>query len=101
MRSRELQPARPIDCNMSLPLPQPFSPMEALSLETVPIGKEWRYEPKWDGFRCLAFRDGRNVALQSKSGHAMTRYYPEIGRGSRTAQAKAVRAGRRNRRPAR
>ncbi len=63
---------------MSLPLPQPFSPMEALSVATVPTGKEWRYEPKWDGFRCLVFRDGRTVTLQSKSGRAMTRYFPEL-----------------------
>jgi ATP-dependent DNA ligase len=52
--------------------------MEALSVDDIPIGEEWQYEPKWDGFRCLAFRDGDNVELQSKSGQSLTRYYPEL-----------------------
>jgi ATP-dependent DNA ligase len=52
--------------------------MEAVSVDTIPIGKEWRYEPKWDGFRCLAFRDGGKIELQSKSGRSMTRYFPEL-----------------------
>jgi ATP-dependent DNA ligase len=52
--------------------------MEALSVDEVPVGPEWQYEPKWDGFRCLAFRDGAKIELQSKSGQSLTRYYPEI-----------------------
>jgi len=52
--------------------------MEALSVDTIPVGEAWRYEPKWDGFRCLAFRDGDKVELQSKSGRAMGRYFPEL-----------------------
>ena len=63
---------------MTLPLPQPFAPMEALSVDTIPVGDEWRYEPKWDGFRCLVFRDGAKVELQSKSGRSMSRYFPEL-----------------------
>jgi ATP-dependent DNA ligase len=63
---------------MALPLKQPFPPMEALSVDEIPTGAEWQYEPKWDGFRCLAFRDGARVELQSKSGQSLTRYYPEI-----------------------
>lgn len=63
---------------MTLPLHPPFAPMEALSVDTVPTGRQWRYEPKWDGFRCLAFRDGDKVELQSKSGRSMTRYFPEV-----------------------
>ncbi|MGB6535899.1 MAG: ATP-dependent DNA ligase [Xanthobacteraceae bacterium] len=63
---------------MSLPLHPPFLPMEALSVDRIPQGEEWEYEPKWDGFRCLVFRDGGDVVLQSKSGRAMTRYFPEI-----------------------
>jgi ATP-dependent DNA ligase len=63
---------------MALPLKMPFPPMEALSVDEVPVGKEWQYEPKWDGFRALAFRDGNKVELQSKSGRSMTRYFPEI-----------------------
>jgi ATP-dependent DNA ligase len=63
---------------MTLPLHPPFAPMEALSVDTIPTGRQWRYEPKWDGFRCLAFRDGKTVELQSKSGRTMTRYFPEL-----------------------
>ncbi len=63
---------------MSLPINSPFAPMEALSVEAIPEGDEWQYEPKWDGFRGLAFRDGSKVEIQSKSGQSLTRYFPEI-----------------------
>src|SRR5580693_3636429 len=63
---------------MTLPLQMPFSPMEALSVEEIPVGPEWQYEPKWDGFRTLAFADGKKLKLQSKSGRSMTRYFPEV-----------------------
>jgi ATP-dependent DNA ligase len=63
---------------MALPLHPPFPPMEALSVDDIPVGKAWQYEPKWDGFRCLIFRDGATVQLQSKSGKPLTRYFPEI-----------------------
>jgi ATP-dependent DNA ligase len=63
---------------MSLALRRPFPPMDALSVDQIPAGKDWQYEPKWDGFRCLVFRDGRNVELQSKSGQSLTRYFPEL-----------------------
>ena len=63
---------------MTLPIKRPFPPMEALSVEAIPAGPEWQYEPKWDGFRCLAFRDGKSVELQSKSGQSLTRYFPEL-----------------------
>jgi ATP-dependent DNA ligase len=63
---------------MALPLHLPFSPMEALSVDEIPTGTQWRYEPKWDGFRCLASRDGEEIQLQSKSGRPMTRYFPEL-----------------------
>ena len=63
---------------MTLPIAPPYSPMEALSVDRIPIGPHWQYEPKWDGFRCLAFRDEEKVALQSKSGRSMTRYFPEL-----------------------
>jgi ATP-dependent DNA ligase len=63
---------------MTLPLPMPFAPMEALSVDTIPVGEEWQYEPKWDGFRALAFRDGDKIEIQSKSGRLMTRYFPEL-----------------------
>src|SRR5205085_9267373 len=63
---------------MSLPLSAPIAPMEALLVDKIPEGPQWEYEPKWDGFRCLAFRDGSNVHLQSKSGQPLTRYFPEL-----------------------
>ena len=72
---------------MALALHPPFPPMEALSVDEVPTGPDWQYEPKWDGFRCLIFRDGANVELQAKSGKPLTRYFPEI-----VAAAQALRA---------
>ncbi|HUQ48856.1 MAG TPA: ATP-dependent DNA ligase [Gemmatimonadaceae bacterium] len=63
---------------MTLPLKPPFPPMEAKSVATIPEGEQWAYEPKWDGFRCLAFRDGAKVQLQSKSGQPLERYFPEL-----------------------
>jgi ATP-dependent DNA ligase len=63
---------------MALALHPPLPPMEALSVDEIPTGPEWQYEPKWDGFRCLVFRDGDKVELQSKSGQSLTRYYPEL-----------------------
>ena len=63
---------------MSLPIPRTYAPMEALQVSELPAGKEWQYEPKWDGFRCLAFRDGTKVDLMSKSGKPLGRYFPDI-----------------------
>jgi len=61
-----------------LPLQPPFFPMEARSVGAIPTGAEWHYEPKWDGFRCIAFREGPTVELQSKAGQTLTRYFPEL-----------------------
>jgi ATP-dependent DNA ligase len=52
--------------------------MEARLVEAIPAGAQWQYEPKWDGFRCLIFRDGEQVYLQSKAGQPLARYFPEI-----------------------
>ena len=52
-------------------------PMEAQSVDQLPVGDEWHYEPKWDGFRCIAIRDN-GLELQSKSEKSLTRYFPEI-----------------------
>jgi len=51
--------------------------MEARSANEIPTGDEWQYEPKWDGFRCLAFRDRDEIFLQSKSGQPLARYFPD------------------------
>jgi ATP-dependent DNA ligase len=53
-------------------------PMEAKLVDALPTEAEWRYEPKWDGFRCLVFRSGEEVALQSKAGKPLGRYFPEV-----------------------
>jgi len=52
--------------------------MEALLAAELPEGDGWQYEPKWDGFRCLARRDGGEVTLTSKSGKPLARYFPEV-----------------------
>jgi ATP-dependent DNA ligase len=57
--------------------------MEALSVDAIPTGSGWQYEPKWDGFRCLLFRNGRSIFLQSKSGRSLTRYFPELVEAAR------------------
>jgi ATP-dependent DNA ligase len=66
----------------SRPKPVPKSAklaaMEARSVNTIPQGDEWQYEPKWDGFRCLLSRHGSKVELRSKSGEDLTRYFPEL-----------------------
>ena len=63
---------------MKLQLKQPILPMDALLVENIPDGEGWLYEPKWDGFRCLVFRDDAKVYLQSKSGQPLARYFPEL-----------------------
>ena len=63
---------------MALTLRPPFPPMEALSVDEIPAGEEWQYEPKWDGFRCLVFRDKQKIELQSKAGQPLTRYFPDL-----------------------
>lgn len=61
-----------------LPIRPTFAPMEAASAGEIPNGAEWQYEPKWDGFRCLAFRDGTRVELMSKAGKPLARYFPDV-----------------------
>jgi ATP-dependent DNA ligase len=52
--------------------------MEARSVDILPRGAEWQYEPKWDGFRCLLIRSGDRLRMQSKSGRDLARYFPEV-----------------------
>jgi ATP-dependent DNA ligase len=59
-------------------IPTSLEPALAELVPEIPTGPEWVYEPKWDGFRCLAFRDGANVELMSRSGQPLARYFPEI-----------------------
>src|SRR5581483_11755363 len=74
---------------MSLALHPPFAPMEALSVDEIPVGEQWQFEPKWDGFRCLVFRDHDKVELQSKSGQSLTRYFPDIVAAALAFKAKS------------
>jgi len=55
-----------------------IAPMEARSAESLPADGGWRFEPKWDGFRCLAFRSGGEVELRAKSGKSLGRYFPDV-----------------------
>ncbi|MBV9008381.1 MAG: ATP-dependent DNA ligase [Verrucomicrobia bacterium] len=59
-------------------LAPPLAPMEARSVEQIPAGEEWQYEPKWDGFRCIAFRREDDIFLQSKAGQPLARYFPDV-----------------------
>ncbi|MFI5070212.1 MAG: ATP-dependent DNA ligase [Terriglobales bacterium] len=63
---------------IALPIKPPYPSAEAKSVAEVPQGPGWLYEPKWDGFRCLAFRAGKKVLLQSKAGQPLGRYFPEM-----------------------
>jgi ATP-dependent DNA ligase len=63
---------------LNLPIQPPYPPAEAKSVKDLPREAGWLYEPKWDGFRCLAFRQGDEVVLQSKAGQPLGRYFPEV-----------------------
>ena len=63
---------------MSLPLSAPILPMLAKRVDTIPTSEGWIFEPKWDGFRCLVFRDGDEILLQSRDGKPLNRYFPEV-----------------------
>jgi ATP-dependent DNA ligase len=63
---------------MALPLKPPIQPQLARSAKDLPEGDDWRYEPKWDGFRTIVFRDGDEIHLQSRNGKPMNRYFPEV-----------------------
>ena len=63
---------------MKLPIEQDMEPMLSAPADLIPAGDSWEYEPKWDGFRTLVFRDGDEVELVSRGGRPMTRYFPEL-----------------------
>ena len=65
----------------TLPVPLDIEPMEAKLADELPEGQGWQFEPKWDGFRCLAFRSGDAVELKAKSGKPLGRYFPELVAG--------------------
>ncbi|MGM1059947.1 ATP-dependent DNA ligase [Saccharothrix sp. Mg75] len=63
---------------MALPLTPPVQPMLANAVDEIPTGSDLVFEPKWDGYRVLVFRDGDEVLLQSRSGKPLNRYFPEV-----------------------
>jgi ATP-dependent DNA ligase len=67
-------------------MPQ-LAAMEARSVNAIPRGQQWQYEPKWDGFRCLLSRDHTKVSLRSKSGEDLGRYFPELVDAARLLKA--------------
>jgi ATP-dependent DNA ligase len=77
--------------DIKLPIRPPFPPMEAKLVDEIPEPEDdvtWLYEPKWDGFRCLAFRKHHEVVLQSKAGQPLARYFPELVEALRSLPAK-------------
>lgn len=63
---------------MRLPVAPPVSPMLAKRVEQIPEGNNWIFEPKWDGFRALVFRDGAEILIQSRDEKPLNRYFPEL-----------------------
>src|ERR671920_386355 len=70
---------------MDLPVLPPVSPMLAKAATKLPTGEGFVYEPKWDGFRCIVFRDGDEVELGSRNERPLTRYFPEVVEALRAA----------------
>jgi ATP-dependent DNA ligase len=75
---------------VALPLSPPIEPQLARSAKELPEGETWRYEPKWDGFRTIVFRDRADVHLQSRNGRPMNRYFPEVVEQIRELAAQRV-----------
>src|SRR5438034_8969444 len=63
---------------MRLPFAPPLAPMLSSAADALPKGDGWQFEPKWDGFRTLVFRDGDELLLQSRDERPMNRYFPEL-----------------------
>ena len=78
MSPRASASERVAHASRAMPLPLSYAPMEATAVAELPVGPEWQYEPKWDGFRCLAFKHSATVELRSKAGQPLGRYFPEL-----------------------
>src|ERR1700751_398520 len=63
---------------MNIPVNPPLLPMVAKRVEELPSGEDWIFEPKWDGFRALIFRDGDEILIQSRDEKPLNRYFPEL-----------------------
>src|SRR6185369_7778813 len=64
--------------SVNLPVNPPVLPMLAKRVDDLPSDGEWIFEPKWDGFRALIFRDGDEIEVQSRDGKPLNRYFPEV-----------------------
>ena len=73
---------------MKLPIAYPYQPMEAETADRLPDSRGWLFEPKWDGFRSLVFRDGDEVRIQSKASKPLERYFPDVQAAMRALPAK-------------
>jgi ATP-dependent DNA ligase len=73
---------------MTLPIQPPYPPMEAKRVSAIPHGDTWQFEPKWDGFRAVVFRDHDDVQIQSKAGQPLARYFPELVEAIRSLKPK-------------
>jgi ATP-dependent DNA ligase len=73
---------------MTLPIQPPYPPMEAKRVSAIPQGDTWQFEPKWDGFRAVVFRDHDDVQIQSKAGQPLARYFPELVEAIRSLKPK-------------
>ncbi|HEV8420973.1 MAG TPA: ATP-dependent DNA ligase, partial [Actinomycetota bacterium] len=69
---------------MKLPFEPPLAPMEARHVDALPAGRGWQYEPKWDGFRALCFRDGDEIHVSSRKELPFNRYFPEVVAAAKT-----------------
>ena len=72
----------------TLGVPLSLAPMEAKLVTELPKDPGWQFEPKWDGFRCLAFRSGNEVEIKAKSGKSLSRFFPEVLENLRGLPAK-------------
>jgi ATP-dependent DNA ligase len=63
---------------MNLPVSPPIAPMLAKRIDAIPEGDTWIFEPKWDGFRALVFRDGDEIMIQSRDQKSLNRYFPDV-----------------------
>ena len=77
-RERVFAECADYDACVSLPLSAPILPMLAKRVAEIPVGDDWIFEPKWDGFRCLVFRGGDEILLQSRDGKPLNRYFPDV-----------------------
>ena len=83
---------------MDLPVNPPILPMLSKRIDELPAGGTWIFEPKWDGFRALIFRDGDEILIQSRDEKSLNRYFPELIEPLTRAVARSLRARWRNRR---